>query len=67
MSILRAILTELRKMFLADARLSLALLAVVALAAILQAAAPGLPAGAVLLAGTLAVLVAAVLAAARRS
>ncbi len=65
-TILRAVLAELRKMFLADARLSLALLAVVALAAGVHALAPAQAAAAVLLAGTLAVFLVAVGAAARR-
>lgn len=66
MSILRAVLAELRKMFLADLRLSAALLAVVALAAGGRAVAAEAFAGAMLLAGCLAVLVVGVLGTARR-
>ncbi len=66
MTILRAVLAELRKMFLADARLSLALLAVVALTALVHAARPGQAAGIVLLVGALAVLLVGVGSGARR-
>lgn len=66
MMILRAVLAELRKMFLADARLSLGLLAVVALAALVHASWPGQAAGAVLLAGSLVVLLVGVANGARR-
>jgi len=68
MTLGREILAELRKMFLADARMSLAALAVVAGVAALIHLAGLAPVwgGAVLLAGCVAVLVVSVRAAARR-
>lgn len=68
MSILRDVLAELFSMFVADARLTAAILAVVAGAAVMIdiASLPALAAGAALLIGTIVVLVASVCAAARR-
>ncbi len=68
MSILREVLAELFGMFVADARLTAAILAVVAAAAALIDAVRLPPAmgGAFLLIGTVGVLVASVRAAARR-
>lgn len=68
MSILRDVLAELFSMFVADARLTAAILAVVAGAAVMidVARLPALAAGAALLIGTIVVLVASVCAAARR-
>jgi hypothetical protein len=68
MTVLRDVLAELFSMFVADARLTASVLAVVALAALLIFAAHvgALSAGAVLLIGCLGVLVEAVLREARR-
>ena len=68
MSILRDVLAELFGMFVADARLTIAILCVVAVTAGLVDLAGTAPliGGVVLLAGCLAVLIAAVLGAARR-
>jgi len=67
MTVLREVLRELLSMFAADARLSAAVLAVVAMAALLLRVLPGQPllAGAALLGGCLLVVVAGVLKAAR--
>lgn len=67
MTILKDVLAELFGMFLGDARLSAAILVVVAVAAgvIRLAGAPPLLGGAILLAGCLAVMIGAVLRAAR--
>jgi hypothetical protein len=67
MTVLREVLRELLSMFVADARLSAAILAVVALAALLLRIQPDqtLLAGAALLVGCLLVVVAGVLRAAR--
>jgi len=69
MSILKDVLTELFGMFVADARLTVAILCVVALTAALidLAGIAPLIAGIVLLAGCLGVMMAAVLLAARRN
>lgn len=68
MSILKDVLAELFGMFMADMRLTAAILAVVALAAVLidTAAVTPLVGGAVLLLGTLTILFVAVLLAARQ-
>jgi|SoimicMinimDraft_5_1059733.scaffolds.fasta_scaffold63623_2 hypothetical protein len=68
MSMLRAVLRELLGLFVDDGALAVEILAVVALAAIAGALAPGLPLamGAVLLLGCLGVLSASVARAARR-
>jgi hypothetical protein len=68
MSALIALLRELAGLFVDDGALALAILAVVALARICAALAPGVPllAGAVLLFGCPAVLLANVVRAARR-
>jgi len=68
MSILKDVLAELLGMFVADARLTVAILCVVALTAGLidLAGAAPLIAGILLVAGNLAVLITAVLRAARR-
>lgn len=68
MSILKDVLAELFGMFVADARLTLAILGIVALTALLVDLAGLAPllGGAVLLGGTLAVLVTGVVLAARR-
>lgn len=66
MTILRAVLGELLSMFIADLRLTLAVLALISLAAALVGRAGPHVAGAVLLAGSLGLLVLAVLVAARR-
>jgi len=68
MSILRDVLAELFGMFVSDARLTAAILAVVGIAAAMVDLAGMAPllAGAVLLAGSLGVLVGAVLMAARQ-
>lgn len=68
MSILRDVLAELFGMFVADARLTAAILAVVVLVALMIEAGGVAPllAGAVLLTGCLCVLVVAVMAAARK-
>jgi len=67
MTVLREVLRELLSMFVADARLSAAILAVVAVAALLLRALPGQPlvSGAALLVGSLLVVVTGVLRAAR--
>lgn len=67
MTILKDVLSELFSMFVGDARLSAAILIVVASAAglIRLTGAPPLVGGAVLLAGCLAVMIGAVLRAAR--
>ena len=66
MSLLREVLGELLSMFVADLRLTLAVLALIALTAVLAGLAGAGVAGLALLAGSLAILVAAVLVAARR-
>lgn len=66
MTILRDVLRELLSMFIADLRLTLAVLGLIALAAALAGRAGAPVAGAVLLAGSLALLVLAVLVAAHR-
>ncbi len=68
MSALSAVLRELIGLFVDDGSLALAILAIVALAGICVALAPNVPllAGAVLLIGCLAVLIANVLRARRR-
>ncbi|MCB1474925.1 MAG: hypothetical protein H6883_14355 [Rhodobiaceae bacterium] len=66
MTILKDVLSELFGMFVADARLTAAILTIVAIsAAIAFAGAPQIIAGAVLLTGCLGVLIGAVLIAAR--
>jgi len=68
MTVLKDVLSELFSMFVADARLTISILAVVAVAALLIDAAhvAAIAAGALLLVGCLAVLLAAVLREARR-
>jgi hypothetical protein len=68
MNMLRAVLRELIGLFVDDGALALEILAVVGLAAIAAALAPGLPlaTGAVLLLGCLGILSASVARAARR-
>lgn len=66
MTILRAVLGVILAMFIADLRLTLAVLALIALTAALAGGPGPAVAGAALLAGSLALLVLAVLAAARR-
>ena len=66
MSILKDVFSELFGMFVADIRLTAAILAVVALTALFAPVSPAL-AGAFLTLGTLAVILAAVLLAARKA
>ncbi len=68
MTVLEEVARDLAGMFVADARLTAAVLAVVALswAALDVARAPGLVGGALLVFGSLAVLLASVVSAARR-
>jgi uncharacterized membrane protein YhhN len=66
MNVLSEVFAELFSMFAGDARLSLGTLAVVVLAALADRFVTPMAAGAVLLAGSLAVLVISVLLAARR-
>jgi len=68
MSILKDVLSELFKMFVSDARLTVAILLVVGITAALIGATslPALAGGAVLLGGSIAVLVLSVLREARR-
>ncbi|MCB2110147.1 MAG: hypothetical protein H6895_06835 [Defluviimonas sp.] len=67
MSVLKDVLLELRKMFLADARLSLAVLALaLGIAAMARAGVAEAICQALLVLGAIAVLVASVRAAARR-
>lgn len=68
MTLLREIVAELVGMFLGDARLTAGLAAIVAATALIQHAWPGhsLGAAALLVAGSLAILVAAVVLAARK-
>ena len=68
MTILREVVGELMKMFLADLRLSLTILATVCVGAAIHAAgAPGWITGFVLILGTGAAIAAAILSAARKS
>ncbi|HUO88325.1 MAG TPA: hypothetical protein VMU08_04050 [Rhizomicrobium sp.] len=67
MSVLRDILDELLSMFLGDARLSLAILAVVAAAAALVYAGQPWLAGAVLLLGCVGLMLGSVILAARKA
>jgi hypothetical protein len=67
MSVLRDVLEELLSMFMGDARLSIGILAVVAVAALLAYVGQPWFAGAALLLGSLGLVVASVLEAARKS
>ena len=66
MRLVLGILRELAGLFVDDGLLAVAILAVVALAALVAKATPGIAPGLVLLTGLLAVLVATVLAARRQ-
>lgn len=67
MSILTDVLKDLYKMFVADMRLTLAILGLIALvAALIAAGLPGLIAGTILFAGSLSLVIAAILSTARR-